>query len=319
MKYYEDKQNWMGTVVTFKTYNDVFSDTQIQNIFNSGFLEFEKIVKLYSRFDENSMVSIINNNFKENFDFYQINQELFEIFEYMLYISRFTNGIFDPSITEILIENGYTIDKYNINSKRNIEDVAAEYIKSKISYLNVELKEESDNYYIKLKQNQKIEIGGMGKGYAIDKAYQKMIMLGLNNFLIDAGGDIRAYGEKPNNLKWKIELYKSMENMSAFFVLDKTLNFKQQNKCEYIELSSGDSICSSGNLEINKGNFHHLIDPNTGLPKSKYSHIFLYAQYNDFINMSKNLPFKYKHIFSDMAEVPLATLCDTFATVAYLS
>ncbi|MDZ7837891.1 MAG: FAD:protein FMN transferase [Actinomycetota bacterium] len=101
------------------------------------------------------------------------------------------------------------------------------------------------------KKGMKITLGGIAKGYAVDKAMEVLKSKGIDYALINAGGDIMTTGKKPDGSFWTIAL----EN--------------PDNKQENIETFkvSGQAVTTSGNYERYfdpDREAHHLIDPRSG-------------------------------------------------------
>ena len=100
---------------------------------------------------------------------------------------------------------------------------------------------------------QRIDLGGIAKGFAIDLAARKLMQLGVRNALVDAGGDIFAIGEGPSG-KWRIGIRDPFNSSGIMSILD----------------ISNLSVCTSGNyerfIEINGKRYSHIFDPRTGWP-----------------------------------------------------
>lgn len=99
----------------------------------------------------------------------------------------------------------------------------------------------------------KLDFGAFGKGYGIDLAITHLRELGINNAIINAGGDLRAIGSR-NGEPWRIGIrHPSGEGVLAT-----------------ITTQGDESIFTSGDYERNftwQGKrYHHIIDPRTGYP-----------------------------------------------------
>lgn len=99
----------------------------------------------------------------------------------------------------------------------------------------------------------KIDFGAVGKGYGIDLGIDRLRQLGINNAIINAGGDLRAIGDKGER-PWRIAVRKpSGDGVFAF-----------------IEVSGDESVFTSGDYErntiCNGERIHHIIDPRSGRP-----------------------------------------------------
>ena len=99
----------------------------------------------------------------------------------------------------------------------------------------------------------RVHLGGIGKGYAVDRAVDLLRAANLREFLIQAGGDIYAAGTN-NGTPWKLGLADPRGDHSAFAAL---------------EVRDG-TLSTSGDYErffVKDGvRFHHLIDPDHGEP-----------------------------------------------------
>ena len=97
------------------------------------------------------------------------------------------------------------------------------------------------------------DLGGFAKGYAIDRAIDRLREAGIHNAIVNAGGDLRAigqHGERP----WRIGIRHPREN----------------GILASIEISGDDSVFTSGDyerfFEVDGKRYHHIIDPRTGYP-----------------------------------------------------
>lgn len=100
----------------------------------------------------------------------------------------------------------------------------------------------------------KLDFGAFGKGYGIDLAVEHLKSMGIENAIVNAGGDLRAIGLRETGEPWRIAI-RHPENNGIIGSL---------------EISGDESIFTSGNYERNfiwEGKrYHHIIDPRTGYP-----------------------------------------------------
>ncbi|MFQ5907194.1 MAG: FAD:protein FMN transferase, partial [bacterium] len=99
-----------------------------------------------------------------------------------------------------------------------------------------------------------IDLGATAKGYAVDRGIAVLESLGATGGLIDAGGDIRAFGGRPDGRLWRIGVRDPRMPDSIVTV------FEVKDR----------SIATSGDYEryfIRDGiRYHHILDPSTGFP-----------------------------------------------------
>jgi thiamine biosynthesis lipoprotein len=98
----------------------------------------------------------------------------------------------------------------------------------------------------------KLDFGAIGKGYGIDLAIGHLRELGIHNVIINAGGDLRAIGDRDGQ-PWRIAIRRPTGGVFAI-----------------LKVSGDESVFTSGDYERNfvyEGKtYHHIIDPRTGWP-----------------------------------------------------
>ncbi len=115
----------------------------------------------------------------------------------------------------------------------------------------------------------KIDLGGVAKGFAIDRLLIDLKQQGIQNALIDTGGDLKVIG-KHGNRPWKIAIRDPrVKPRNA----NKNKNVVSSQIVASLELNDNEAAFTSGDYERyfkNKKNndrhFHHIIDPRTGYP-----------------------------------------------------
>lgn len=99
------------------------------------------------------------------------------------------------------------------------------------------------------------DLGGFAKGYAIDRAIEQLRNSGIQNAIINAGGDLRAIGQHGDR-PWRIGIR----------------NPREPGILASIEVSGDASVFTSGDyerfFEVDGKRYHHIIDPRTGYPAS---------------------------------------------------
>lgn len=100
-----------------------------------------------------------------------------------------------------------------------------------------------------------VDVGGIAKGYAVDRAYDDCLSQGIRDFLIDFSGNIRASGRPAWEEKWEVGVRDPLDRSR---IIGK------------IALPGGMALATSGSYErfVNIANerFSHIIDPRTGYP-----------------------------------------------------
>ncbi len=232
----ETTKEMMGTFVTITIYNE--DKAQAKEATEAAFKEIERIENLLSSYKEDSEVSILNKN-KE----IEAGNELIYVIGKSLRYGDLSHGAFDITVQPIL-------DLYT-HSFQQLERPPTEgEIKETLSSVGYE------NIYIKNKHieftnpNLKITLGGIAKGYIIDKAIETLENNNIQHALINAGGDMRAIGNKGEE-NWQIALQNPRNKKESITTIQ--LNNK--------------AVATSGDYERyydEDKEFHHIVDPRTG-------------------------------------------------------
>ncbi|MGM5482625.1 MAG: FAD:protein FMN transferase [Nanobdellota archaeon] len=234
---FQQSREMMDTFVTITLYAD--SAENARNGFEEAFSEISRIEDKFSIYKNNSFAYNLNQK-KE----IQADDEFKFLIKRSKYYSGLTNGSFDVTVQPVL-------NLYDESfSKRNKPPFPAE-INAALENVNSNNIVIKDNA-VRLRNNSMaVTFGGIVKGYAVDKAIDKLKSLGIDSALVNAGGDLYGYGKKGNNQPWKIAIKDPKKNRD--YIIKANLNSK--------------AITTSGNYEryFNKNKtFHHIVDPNTG-------------------------------------------------------
>ena len=219
-----------------------------EHAINAAKKEISRIEKLISSWDANSQTSAINSNAGKKP--VKVDIELFNLIKRSIKVSILTDGAFDISFASI-----DKIWKFD-GTMKNIppsDSVAASV--ENIDYRNIILNKNDTSVFLK-NNGMKIGFGAIGKGYAANKARDVMKSAGVANGIINAGGDLFAWGKQADGSKWKIGIAdpKNKKEIIAWLQLENT------------------AIVTSGNYErfayIDGKKYAHIIDPRTGYPVS---------------------------------------------------
>jgi thiamine biosynthesis lipoprotein len=222
--------------------------------------EISRIEKLLTTFDENSQANLINR--MAGIEPVLVDREVFELIKRSLKISGVTDGAFD-------ITYG-SIDKRLWNFDRTMTSLPdAETAKRSvrlINYRNVLLNEQACTVLLKEK-GMRIGFGGIGKGYAADMARNLLVKAGVHSGIVNASGDLVAWGKQANNEPWTIGIAHPDNARSAFSWLN----------------ISDLAIATSGNYEkyilIDGKKYSHTINPKTGLPVAGIKSVTIISPY----------------------------------------
>ncbi len=214
-------------------------------------LEFEKN---FSRFIPGNELNIFNNSTESKRNISFLFGEMLKKAREYYYLS---SGIFDPTIISSLNSLGYdqdfdVLDK--LNSQQNqpspdLKKIVNEFeSRSKMTELEV-----YDTYVI-CAENFKIDLGGLGKGFIVDYLADKYFS-SISDYYISAGGDLLISGNQIAQRGWQVAVQDPRH-------ADKNI-FSINTGGEKIAIATSGIIKRHG--KKGKVNWHHIIDPRTGL------------------------------------------------------
>jgi thiamine biosynthesis lipoprotein len=207
--------------------------------------EIERIEELLTEFKPTSQTSALNQ--AAGLAPVTVDEEVYQLVKRCLNLSHLSQGAFD--CTAGALKKLYTF-KGGDNALPTSEAVNS--VLKYVGYQHVELL--SDNRVFLTKENMRIGFGAIGKGYAADKAKELLVSRGVQNGVINASGDLTAWGKQPDGSAWRVGITDPFSPRTTKFWLP------VQNA----------SVATSGNyeqyFEHNGKRYSHNLDPRTGLP-----------------------------------------------------
>lgn len=235
-----------------------------KNESNANFLldlainEISRIEKLISSWDKNSQTSLINLN--AGIKPVKVDKELFDLIARALKISDLSQGAFDISYASL--DKVWYFDKEMLEMPSK-EDIIKSV--SKVGYHNIILNKEKQTVFLKIK-GMKIGFGAIGKGYAADMAKSILVKNEVKSGIINASGDLTAWGKKPSGKDWMVAIVNPLNKSKIFSWLP------IKNK----------AVVTSGNYErfikFNDKSYSHIIDPRTGYPSQGILSVTIFTE-----------------------------------------
>lgn len=215
--------------------------------FDTAIAEIQRIEALLTTFRDNSETNQVNAN--AGIKPVRVSREVYQLIERSLAISKITQGAFDISYG--------SIDKklWNFDcSMTSLPDPnTARSMTRLINYRNVLLDPEEQTVLLKY-EGMRIGFGGIGKGYAAEMAKKKLQQMGIESGIVNASGDIAAWGHQPGGSAWTVGIAHPDSAAYPFA----TMQLRNS------------AVATSGNYEkfvmIGGKKYSHTIDPRTGLP-----------------------------------------------------
>ena len=210
--------------------------------------EISRIEKMISSWDENSETARINKN--AGLKPVVVSPELYGLIDRALKISKLTDGAFDISYASMDKVWHFDGSMTKMPSAKEIKESV-----SKVGYQNIILNEKDHSVFLKLK-GMKIGFGAIGKGYAADKAKALLISKGVTAGIVNASGDLDAWGTQPDGKDWMVAIVNPLNKEKVF---------------SWMPVHNS-AVVTSGNYEkyvrFNGVLYSHIIDPRTGYPST---------------------------------------------------
>jgi thiamine biosynthesis lipoprotein len=209
-----------------------------------AFQEIKRIQTLMSPWIDSSDVTRINRSAGK--EWVKVSSETLEVIKKAKEISELSEGGFDITVAPL-------VDLWR-KAREKKTPPSMEDVKGKLDLVNFKKVGIDPKGKVFLeKEGMAIDLGGIAKGYAVDKAFNVLRSIGYINLIVNAGGDLRVGGAK-NNQPWSIGIQNPRE---------------PQKILTRIPLSDV-AVATSGDYQkffIYQGKrYHHICNPKTGFP-----------------------------------------------------
>ena len=243
----------------------VSSNTDLaEQAIEKAIAEIQRIEALLSTFKDDSQTNLINR--KAGISPVKVDKEVYELIQRAQRISKVTQGAFDLSYG--------SLDKslWNFDQKMTqlpSPEIALESV-GLINYENIELGE--GTVFLREK-GMRIGFGGIGKGYAADRAKKVLQDLGFENGVVNASGDMNAWGVREDGNPWKVGISNPDAPIEVF--------------AEFDLINS--AVATSGNYEkfvwIDGVKYSHTIHPKTGFPIHGIKSVTVFAPFAELADV----------------------------------
>jgi thiamine biosynthesis lipoprotein len=229
----------------------------------SALTQIKKVDELMSDYKSDSEISIVN---RDGFtQAVNISQSTYMVLQKSIEFSELTDGAFDITV-------GPLVELFRQAKDRQILPTQEEIDNAKLKVGFEKLKLDDENWTVQFTvEGMKLDLGGIAKGYAVDKAVEVMQGRGAIGGMVDLGGDIRCFGPPfKGRDHWVIGLQnpKANKNSTGDEVLLK------------LKITSG-AVATSGDyqqfIEIDGKRHSHIIDRETGTSTQGLSSVTIIA------------------------------------------
>ena len=213
--------------------------------FEHIFEDFDHLDRVLSVWHETSEISRLNAAAGESP--VAIKPEVLEVLQVAQQVSRWTEGKFD--VTFGALSGLWKFDHDQDNRIPPRRDVAARL--PLVDYTALDIDTGAGTVFLR-RPGMRVHMGGIGKGFAVDRAVSMLRSHGITDFLVQAGGDLYASGRRGDR-PWRAAIRdpRSEGNFAAMDLHDTTFSTSGDYERFFIE---------------DGRRYHHILDPDTGEP-----------------------------------------------------
>lgn len=226
--------------------------------------EIDRIENLISEWRPQTQIAAVNRN--AGITPVKVDREVFELTKRAIQYAQNSGGAFDISI--VALDKVWVFD--GSMTTMPTEDLVKRSV-AKVGYQHIRLDSAASTIFLEL-PGMKIGFGSIGKGYAADRGRDMMKAKGIEAGIVNASGDLSAWGSPPRSDVWKVGVNNP---------------FKPHRMVKVLHLNEM-AVATSGSYEkyaeINGKRYSHIINPVTGYPATGLTSVTIYGPSAEIAN-----------------------------------
>ena len=206
----------------------------------------EEVDQLMSTYRADSEVSQLNQ--AEAGDLVAVSDQTAEVLHHAAELSTLTNGAFDATVGAAVERWGFGASVHDyLPTEQELTT-----LRELVDYRQIVAR---DGHVMKTATDVRIDFSALAKGYAVDRVAGALEALGITNYLVEVGGEIRVLGRSAQNEPWRLAIERPSRSQRAIH--------------RVIPLERG-CLATSGDYrnsyEVEGRRYSHTIDPRTAAP-----------------------------------------------------
>lgn len=236
------------------TYNLTFVLPEGQNVAVADIekavtAEFARIDKALSNYRDDSAIEIFNA--QQTTDVVQADAELIALIEEARKVHRASNGCYDLTIKPLFDLWGFKKDVFTPPTDEALAETLANVGLDKLETI--------DTAHLRKHIPQlRVDISSIGQGYSVGRVVKVLEQFGVNNYLVEIGGELQTKGKKPDGEPWRIAVEKPLPNE------------RKLHKIASFDSGKPMALMTSGTyrhfFDSNGKRYSHILDARTGKP-----------------------------------------------------
>lgn len=248
----------MGTSVALIAFtNDQVVESAARLLLTKAVDEIKRLEASLSEWKDDSDIGKLN---RANGEWTAVGPEALEMIQKGIAAGKLSEGTFDitfQAMGELWKFGDAREPQPKVPNKTDVQNK-----RKLIDYRKIEL----DGDKVRLAKGQKVGLGGIAKGYIVDKAVRVLKDGGLTSFLVQAGGDLYGSGKKPDGSLWVSGIQDPRGGSGKYFGVLELEDHAFSTAGDYARFYMADGK-----------RYHHIIDPRTGYPATACRSVTVWA------------------------------------------
>jgi thiamine biosynthesis lipoprotein len=250
----------MGTTVTFVAYtNEHTGEAAGRDAIARALAEMRRLESILSEWRSDSEIGRVNASPGR---WVSVGPEALEVIQKGLWAGKVSGGVFD-----ITFQAMSGLWKFGSAQEQDPKPPAAAAVaaaKKHVDYRKVEVSEAE--HAVRIGAGQQLGLGGIAKGYIVDRAAHLLREAGLDAFLVQAGGDLYGAGHKPDGSRWVSGIQDPRAPQGRYFATIELEDHAFSTAGDYAR-----AYVAGGKR------YHHIIDPRSGYPATASRSVTVWA------------------------------------------
>ncbi|MCS6304292.1 MAG: FAD:protein FMN transferase [Nitrospira sp.] len=233
----------MGTLVTITVV--AFDKDVGYRAIQAGFDEVTRLEQLLSTWRPDSELSHVNA--EAGLQPVRVSRETLELVVRSMEMAQLTDGGFNIAV-------GPAMEAWSFTERQHIpSDEELQQLQPLVDWTNIQINKEARTIFLPHK-GMRVDIGGIGKGYAADRVVEEMKRVGAQSGVVALSGDIKTFGVLPKRDGFPVGIKHPREDEAVIAVID----------------LKDEAISTAGDyerfFERDGVRYHHILDPQTLRP-----------------------------------------------------
>ncbi len=235
----------LGTIVRLEVWGE--NRASLNAALDASMAEIARLESLFSVNISISDISRINSNSGGRI---KVSPETGELIALALKNAGETGGAFDPTIGPVVRLWGIGTKNAHVPADSEI-DAARELV----DYRRISCYKQNGGCYVAVGRGQRLDLGGIAKGWIADRVADLLRRHGITSALIDLGGNLYVIGKSPKGHVWKIGLQHPDKPRGEYFCTIDVEDISVVTSGPYERYFEKDGV-----------RYNHIFDPSTGRP-----------------------------------------------------